>query len=182
MKKFLQMALLLVVSLGFVSSVNAATEQELVDHVSKYYPVNGRDVRIIDKYIKVLKDILAEKEVSSEKAQRIIDDFDTAVSIMQAGKQTDPTKLSQSDKQRLLDLGKDAAAQLEINANYSNGVIKLTGFDGKSYPSVDVRNALEGRNGVLRPTGNDYTVYVAISGLALVGIAIIGYRKLKGNA
>ena len=181
MKKFLQMAFALVVSLGFVSSVHAATEQDVIDHVSKYYTVAGQQVRIEDQYIKTLKDIFKEKDVTSAQAQQIIDDFDAAVSILQAANQTDPTKVSSADRQRLLNLGKDAAAQLEINVTYSNGVITLVGFDGKKYPSVNVRTALEG-TGKLRPTGSDYSAYVAISGLALVGIAVAGYRKLKGNA
>ena len=178
MKKFLQMTLVLVISLGFATRVNALSEEELVEHVSKYYSVAGKQVKIEDIYLNRLKNILKEKDPSAAQLEQIKNDFDAAVKIMQDGKQTDPTKLAKADRQRLLELGKDAAAQLEINATYKKGIIYLVGFDGKQYPSVDVRNALEG---VLRPTGEDYTVYVAASGLALVILSVVGYRKLKEN-
>ncbi len=185
MKKFLQMALVLVVSLGFVSSVNAATEQELIDHVSKSYVVNGQNVRIRDTYINQLKQYLAEKDVSATAADQIIADFDKAVAIMQAGKVTDPTKLSKADRSNLLALGKDAASKLGMNVSYANGKLLVVDASGKGLPSVDVKTALivDGKSsGTLRPTGSDYTVYVAVSGLALAAIAMAGYRKLKGNA
>ena len=185
MKKFLQMALVLVVALGFVSNVNAATEQELIDHVSKSYPVAGKNVRIRDEYINQLKQYLNEQEVSSANAQGIMDDFDAAVAIMQAGKVTDPTKLPKADRNRLMDLGRDAASRLGISVTYSNGKLLLVDATGKELPSVDVKTALivDGqKSGKLRPTGNEYTVYVAVSGLALAALAIAGFRKLKGNA
>ena len=185
MKRFLQMALVLVVSLGFVANVNAATEQELIDHVSKSYSVAGKNVRIRDEYINQLRQYLNEQELSSADAQAIIDDFDTAVGIMQAGKVTDPTKLPKADRQQLLDLGKDAASRLGISVTYSNGKLLLVDATGKDLPSVDVKTALivDGKtSGRLRPTGSDYTVYVAVSGLALAAIVVTGLRKLKGNA
>ena len=186
MKKILQMTLALVMLLGFATSVNAATEQELIDHVSKSYPVAGKNVRIRDEYINQLKQYLNEKELSSADAQTIIDDFDKAVAIMQAGKVTDPTKLSnKEDRKRLLDLGKDAASKLGISVTYSNGKLLLVDATGKELPSVNVKTALivDGKtSGKLRPTGSDYTVYVAVSGLAVIAIAMAGFRKLKENA
>ena len=185
MKKILQMALVLVVTLGFASAVNAATEQQLIDHVSKSYLVAGKNVRIRDEYINQLKQYLNEREVSEANAQAVIDDFDAAVGIMQAGKVTDPTKLAKADRQQLMDLGRDAASKLGISVTYSNGKLLLVDADGKDLPSVDVKTALivDGKvSGRLRPTGSDYTVYVAVSGLAVAAIAVAGLRKLKGNA
>ena len=56
---------------------------------------------------------------------------------------------------------------------------------GEKLPPVNVSTAIvvNGKhNGSHQATGNDYTVYVAVSGLALVVAAMAGYRKLKGNA
>ena len=186
MKKIFQLALVLTILLGFSRPVFAATEQQLIDYVSKEYTIDGKSVRIRDIYINQLKQYLSDKELSATAADKIIADFDEAVSIMQKGKKTDPTELAKADRERLLELGKDAARQLNINVTYANGKLLLVdATNGKELPSVDVKNALviNGKtSGTLAKTGNDYTAYIAVSGLALVGIVMAGYRKLKGNA
>ena len=186
MKKILQLTLILTLIFGFSKNVSAASEQELIDHVSKEYIINGNSVKIRDIHINQLKQYLTEKEISQEAIDKIIADFDEAVSIMQNGKVTDPTVLPKADRERLLALGKDAAEQLDINVTYSDGKLLLVDAStGKELPSIDVQPSLvvNGKiNGTLAKTGNDYTMYIAASGLALAGIIIAAYRKLKGNA
>ena len=63
---------------------------------------------------------------------------------------------------------------LGISKLYKNGKVYLSDAAGELAP-VEVST-------ILRKTGTDYTVYVAVSGLALAVIAVAGYRKLKGNA
>lgn len=171
MKKFLQLALTLVVAFSFVTGVNAATKQDIIDH-AKSTSINGKYVQT--KYINQLKDYLDGKTVSSEGAQQIIDDFDKVAALMRAAGVDDATKLSKADRNVAFGYAKDAASVLGITATYKNGKVYLSDAAGELAP-VEVST-------ILRKTGTDYTVYVAVSGLALAVIAVAGYRKLKGNA
>lgn len=186
MKKVLQIILVAIVSLGFISKAQALTEEELINHVSASYEIAGKNVRIKDTYINQLKQILAEKELSSEDAQKIQDYFDSAKKIMQDGKVTDPTKLSKTNREELLELGRKAANLLGINVSYADGkLILVDATTGEELAPVDVKTSLivDGKtNGSLASTGTDYTVYIAVSGLSLVALLVVGYRKLKGNA
>jgi LPXTG-motif cell wall-anchored protein len=169
MKKFLQITAVLVVSLCYVSNVNAATEQDLIDYASKYATASE---------MVQLKQFLSENEVTSTEADQIIAKADEIVAIMDNAGVSEISQLTKEQKQQAFSIAKEAAAIVDVQLTYDSKNEQIIPYkDGKALTAVPIN-----KNQTLAKTGNDSTVYVAISGLAavLAGSAIL--RKLKGNA
>ena len=83
-----------------------------------------------------------------------------------------------SQKDQIRSLATDAATLAGATINYDTTSKRVTvkGSNGKVYGSAQIATTR------LAATGSDYTVYVAMSGLALVIASSVVYRKLKGNA
>lgn len=177
MKKSLQFIAVLVVSLCFTTNVHAATKQELIDYASKTFTVAGRSVSS-PELAAIVKSYLADNEISADVADQIIAKGDKIIAIMNAAGTTDLTKLSSSQKNEIRTLATDAATLAGATVNYDNSSKRVTvkGANGKTYGSAPITNTK------LAATGSDYTIYIAVSGLALVVASSAVYRKLKNNA
>ena len=103
---------------------------------------------------------------------------DQIIAILNTAGTTDISKLSKSQKDQIRSLATDAATLAGATINYDTTSKRVTvkGSNGKVYGSVQIATPR------LAATGSDYTVYVAMSGLALVIASSVVYRKLKGNA
>lgn len=177
MKKFLQVALVFVVSFCYLTNVNAATKQDLIDYASKTFTIAGKNVSS-PEMAAIVKNYLAENEISESNADQIIAKADQIIAIMNAANVSDPTKLSKAQKDQIRSLATEAASLAGATYTYDTTTKRVTviGPNGKVYGSAQlVTNRLAA-------TGADYTVYVAVSGLAVVLAATTLYRKLKGNA
>lgn len=170
MKKFLQFALVLVVSLCYVTNVNAATKEDLISYATKYGT---------SEQVNLVKSYLADNTISAEDGDKLIQKADQIRSIMNAAGVTDPTKLSKDQKNQVRSIATEAASLVGATYTYNTTTkrVTVTGPNGKVYGSVSVVPTNR-----LAATGSDYTVYVAVSGLAVVLAATTLYRKLKGNA
>lgn len=170
MKKFLQITLVLVVSLCYIANVNAASEDDLINYATKYGTT---------EQVNLVKSYLADNDVSDEVGDQLIQKADKIRSIMETAGVDDPTKLNDAQKNEVRSIVTEAAALLNATYDYNPTTerVTITGPNGKVYGSIPIVPSAK-----LASTGSDYTVYVAISGLAiaLAGVAI--RRKLKGNA
>lgn len=177
MKKFLQIAFVMIVSLCYVSNVNAATEQDLIDYASKTVTINGKSVNS-PELAAIVKSYLADNDIDATTADKIIADADKIIELMQAEGVTDPTQLSKASKDKVLSLANEIADLAGADFTYDSTTKSITviGPNGKVYGSVKVGKPR------LASTGADYTVYVAISGIALAISAVALYRKSKVNA
>ena len=177
MKKFLQLVSIFVVALCFTVNVNAATKQDLINYASKSFNVAGKSVSS-PELAAIAKNYLADNDISADKADQIMAKGDQIIAILNAAGTTDISKLSKSQKDQIRSLATDAATLAGATINYDTTSKRVTvkGSNGKVYGSVQIATPR------LAATGSDYTVYVAMSGLALVIASSVVYRKLKGNA
>lgn len=177
MKKFLQFAFVLVVSLCYVTNVNAATKQDLINYASKSFTIAGKTVTS-PEMAAIVKSYLAENEVTEANADQIIAKADQIVAILNAAGTTDLTKLTKDQKNEIRSLATEAASLAGATISYDTTTkrVNVKGSNGKNYGSASLVSPR------LAATGADYTVYVAVSGLAVVLGATALYRKLKGNA
>ncbi|MDY4997438.1 MAG: hypothetical protein SO108_07065 [Bacilli bacterium] len=177
MKKSLKLIAVFIVSLCFIPNVHAATKQELIDYASKTFTVAGKSISS-PELAAIVKSYLADNEISSEKADQIIAKGNKIIEIMNTAGTTDLTKLSSSQKNEIRTLATDAATLAGATINYDNTSkrVVVKGSNGKTYGSAPITNTK------LAATGSDYTIYIAVSGLALVVASSAAYRKLKNNA
>ena len=177
MRKSLQLIAVFIISLCFTTNVHAATKQELIDYASKTFTVARKSVSS-PELAAIVKSYLADNEISADVADQIIAKGDKIIAIMNSAGTTDLTKLSSSQKNEIRTLATDAATLAGATVSYDNSSKRLTvkGANGKNYGTVPITNTK------LAATGSDYTIYVAISGLALVVASSVVYRKLKNNA
>ena len=110
MKKILvMMSIIIAVMLIGAMNVNAATNAELVNKVysigSKYGLTSADKVKI-ERY-------LADNPVTEAEADTLISKAEEIDSIMESAGVTDPTKLTQADKDRIQSIANEAAAILD---------------------------------------------------------------------
>lgn len=177
MKKFFQIALVLVVSMCYVTNVKAATKQDLINYASKTFTIAGKKISS-PEMAAIVKSYLAENDVTEAKADQIIAKADQIVAIMNEAGVTDPTKLSASQKNRVSSLATEAASLAGATINYDVTSKKVTvkSQSGKVYGAASLVPTK------LAATGANYTIYVAMSGIAVIITTILLYRKQKANA
>lgn len=168
---------LIVAMLCAVSSVFAATTDELVAFASKTFTVAGKSVKLSDRNLKVVKDYLAKNSVSEENADKIIAKVNEGVALVNATGVKDVRDLSQAKKDELLKMAQEAATlagAASFSYNKTDKQITITDKAGAEYV-VSVADAFP-------RTGADYTA-VVVSGVAIIAIAaVVAYRKFKVNA
>lgn len=167
MKKFMQIALALVVSVMFVGNVDAAVNQKLVDFAKN--KVTAADMTRLERF-------LGQNEVTDEQADQIIAKANEIQKILDNAKVTDYSKLTKAQKNQVLSIAQDAAKIVGAKLTYDNRnkVVEVTDAKGNVY---DIP-----ADSYLRTTGEDNMIYVvSASGVLLVGAAVVLYRK-KFNA
>lgn len=183
MKKFFKYALTLVVALCFTASVNAATEQEVINYASKSFDINGNSVSVPASTVNILKSHLDSYELSSADGDKIINYIDKAVNVFRREKVTSATKLSKAGKEELLNLARSAASSLGFSSvNYNKNTEALNVVVTSTNKSLSIPTTLV-VNGKVAPkrTGSDYTVYALASIIAIAVAAVCGLKKLRNN-
>jgi len=177
MRKFLQFVLVMLVTLSCVVNVNAATEEGLIDYLSKTFVIAGKEVKLTAADKVKVERYLADNEVSAENCDKIIEKVDEIVAIMNKAGVSDPLKLSKEKRQEVLSIAKEAATLAGASLTYDNTNKVVSIYkDGKLIDTASVNNYK------LAQTGTNNTIYFVIAGMALVAGGAVAYKKLKKDA
>lgn len=183
MKKFLQLVLVAVVSLTFVSSVKAevtAKEQELIDYASQTFTIGGEE-HTYPELAAIVKAFVTDTNTSDENVDKVLAEAKAIVALVEASGETDFTKLPADTKSSIKEHASNIQNLVPVNFNYNNATGELTvkgaAGSGKVYGQVSLTDP-----NTLKATGADYTVYFVISGLVMSIAAVVLYRKSKVNA
>ena len=189
MKKFLKIAFVSILSFCFLTTVNAATESELLEFAKGTYTVAGTQVKADDEFLVVLEEYLNENEVTSEQAQTLIDSAKKILDILDQNGSINPNDLDKATRKEAIKIARDAAAMFGISVNYDSSAKALRPYkDGKEYAPLylvtlsdgsAVITTVPGKNPA--KTGTDYTTYIAFSGVFLILIAGTTLYKKKKN-
>ena len=179
MRKILKVTLVFVILLLCnISIVNAATNQELISYVSKSFSIAGKSVSLSSEDKVKIERYLNAHPVTAEQADKIIAKIDEAVTYLNTVGVSSFSKLSQSQKEKLLAIAKDAAAIAGATISYDakSGAISIY-FDGVLFDQVSTQKGL-------KQTGTDHSYIVyAIAGVAVIAVATgVVVRKKKANA
>lgn len=179
MRKLAAVALLLVMLIGiFAGTVNAATESELLEYLSKEFTVGGETVSISESDKVKIERYLNENEVTAEQADYVIGKVDEAIAILQSAGETDLTKLSREDKDSLISIANDAASELGLSVSYDASSKTLSVYkDGELIESTSITSGSE-----LVQTGSTNYVLYAVIAVAVIAIAAVVVKKVRANA
>ena len=179
MKKLATVTLLIVMLVGLLAgTVNAATESELLDYLSQEFTVGGETISISESDKVKIERYLNENEVTAEQADSIIAKVDEAIAVLEAAGETDLTKLSQSDKDRLVSIANSAASVLGLSISYDASSKTISVYkDGTLIESTSITSGDE-----LVQTGSSNYVYIAIIAVAVIAIAAVIVKRVRANA
>ena len=177
MRKILSITLMLVAVLSLNLNVKAASEDELLAHMTKTFQIAGGDVKLLDSDVVKLERYLSENEITGEQADKIIANVDKIVAIMNSEGVRDPLKLNATKRKEVLNLAKEAAsfAGASLTYDYTNKVVSVY-KDGKLVDTASIKPYK------LAQTGSSNTIYVVTFGLTLMAGAAYLYRKSKASA
>ena len=173
MKKLLMiMSIIITVMLIGAINVKAASNTELINtvyNIGSKYGLTSADKVKIERY-------LADNPVTEQEADSLISKAEEIDAIMKEAGVTDPTKLSQADKDRIQSIANEAASILKVSLVIKNGNVEIY-KDGKLIENVSINN------GELAYTGNNNYVIFGISAVAIVALVIVCImKKRKINA
>ena len=173
MKKLLMiMSIIITVMLIAAINVKAASNTELINtvyNIGSKYGLTSADKVKIERY-------LADNPVTEQEADSLISKAEEIDAIMKEAGVTDPTKLSQADKDRIQSIANEAASILKVSLVIKNGNVEIY-KDGKLIENVSINN------GKLAYTGNNNYVIFGISAVAIVALVIVCImKKRKINA
>lgn len=170
MKKTLLISILVaIILMAYATVVNATTTSTLADEIyskGKKYGVTSADKVKIERY-------LSENEVSDEDANQIISKVDEAVAVMEKAGVVKYGDLTQSQRDELKTIAKEAADIIDVKLVYKSGSVEIYDNQGKLIETV------ASNNGKLAYTGNDSTnVVLTVSVIAVIALAItVGGKK-----
>lgn len=152
-----------------LGTASAATKQDVINAL-KSVRANSAMITMAENYLKTTK-------LSPDKLDAVVKNINDVKAIMDARGVTDVTKLSSSDKQKVLAEIQDTAKIVGLEANYSItkdgvGVVTLVNGKGKKVGVV------AGNGNVMKKTATANAVGMAVGSLtAAAGLVAIRKRK-----
>lgn len=183
-------ALLLVATTAFTAfaaGINA-DEQKVLDAVSGTLDVNGTEIAWPASYVNQAENYFNTIDLTSDQADAIISEIDSAKAFLKAHDFTDFSKASEADRKDLFKFMKNSMAVVGGKATYdrTTGEVTLTDANGEVLMKVVPTFVIKGQEdksvdkdgnktdgGVIKTTGTgvDTTMIVVLSVAAAVVIA-----------
>lgn len=141
MNKLLKIVSVLVMIVMIVSvslSVNAYTNDNVIEYISKAHTVNGRTVQLSKTQRQSLTQYLQNNPVTESEADEIIGKLDSAKSKLDNSGATNLSQLSDSIKAEVVSLVKSAGsiAGLNVEVDTVNEVVTIKDSNGNSVVSA----------------------------------------------
>ena len=165
MKKLLAGTLLLVMLIALVATKSmAATNADLIEYVTSDHKVAGENVGITAENRVKAKRYLTENPVTDAQADAIIAKGNEIIDLMNKANVSDPSKLSKADKEKFMEIAKEAADILGLKLVFHPNSVDVYDKDGKLIDTVTL-------GGKLVYTGNRVNVVLVISSIAIIALA-----------
>lgn len=191
MKNVLKLSLAVIVAFCFSTRVNAATQADLVSYLTSEHVVSGKTLVVSDANAVRIQRFFDDVTLSDADATTIIGKLDAIINQLESEGVSFPSELSSAGKQTIFGLGQEAAALVNLTMSYdsANEAVILYDASGSQTDVVPVAPVYDPATGeyvigesTAQRTGNDYTIFVAFSGIFVALGAASIFRKLKVNA
>jgi hypothetical protein len=152
-----------------------ASEQRVLDELSKGVSVNGKLVKVPVNYLNQAKNYLASSSIDLTKAEAdyIISKITAGKQILISGGVVDLGKLSTANKLEIIALAKAAASEIDLTLTY-NSVIKIVTIVDKD--GVTVFTAED----VVKTTGDSAAGTVGVLLVCTGAVLFLKGRKIDG--
>lgn len=162
MKKMLVSFLIITLVLLFaVTIVNATTQDELIEYITKPRSINGEPITVLSSYKTRIERYFSSHELTEEQCTKIKAKVDQAIAIFESEGVTNPANLSEGAKKNLLSIGQEAASIADLSLTYDSGAISIYDKDGTMLDSILVDNSK-----LVQAGGTNYMA------LALITVAV----------
>lgn len=173
MKKFLTISILVaMLVMAFAGIVNATTTSTLADELyakGEKYGITTADKVKIERY-------LSENPVTEDQANQIMAKANEAVAVMEEAGITNYDKLTTAQKDKLKSIATSAADIIDVKLVFKKGSVEIYDNTGKLIETIGENN------GKLAYTGNNVSVVLTTSVVAVIALAITVISKRYANA
>jgi len=159
-------------------SVNAMSESELEEKLTKTYTINGTSFRLDTGDANKVKAYLAENEISESDCDTIASKLDEAIAIVEKSGVTNLKNLSTSEKNQIKALVNEVGSSTAVPVSISNGKL-FVGY--VSEPTKAFYNDKVDLTTDVKYTNANLYVTIA-SAVAVIGIIAIAIKAKKQNA
>ena len=150
------------------TNVNAMTEKELQQKLTKEYTINGVTFKLDNSYVSQLERYLNENEVSSKDADYISGKLDEAVKVIEAGNAKDIKSLSKSEKDKLKNIASAISSNTDVKVTVAKGgEVTVYNTDGIVFTKVSEP---------IKYTDNN-TLIISLTTVALLASGIVIIKK-----
>ena len=150
------------------TNVNAMTEKELQQKLTKEYTINGVTFKLDNSYVSQLERYLNENEVSSKDADYISGKLDEAVKVIEAGNAKDIKSLSKSEKDKLKNIASAISSNTDVKVTVAKGgEVTVYNTDGTVFTKVSEP---------IKYTDNN-TLIISLTTVALLASGIVIIKK-----
>lgn len=177
MKKIAYVLLAVLLMFG-VTRVNAMSEDELYDVLTKKYTIGGKEWGVSDELKVQIQRYLDEFEVSEAHADYIASKVNEAISILKGEGTADVDKLSTKAKNDLKAIVDDISDNTSVKATVTNGgvVIKNPNTGADFYTSE--------ADDIVKYTGSTNSIVAIVAGISLLIVAagsVLVVKQVKEN-
>lgn len=174
MKKVTVFALILAIVVMAATTVNAATEKQLLDKLKGKYTVAGENVSLSSADLVQIERYLQENEVSEEQASQLIAKVDEIVSYSNTFGVKNIASLTKEQKEKILSKISEGAAIIDLKVSYdaTNKSVKVSDKSGKIIFTKSTKN-------VLAATGGVEAAYIALPAVGIIALAAVAARLKK---
>lgn len=174
MKKICVFVTALILTLGFTLNVNAMSEDELKAKFETSYNIGGETLKLKDHEKVLVEEYLTNNKISSSDADYIAKKLDEVINIFKSANTVDYSKLSKSDKNKLVAIVNDISSNTAVKGTVlKGGVLVIKNIDGTEFARVT--------KDAIRQTGTANITFIT-GGISLAGLVALILILKKRNA
>jgi hypothetical protein len=175
-KVVLTLILVAVVMMMSLTTVNAATNADLIAYAQSSHVVSGQSISLTEANKVKVERYLTENPVTDEQADQIIAKANELVALMNEAGVSDPAKLSEADKTKFISIAQEGAAVAGLTLNFKAHSVEVY----KDGTLVDTATL---GSDTLAYTGNNVNVALVVSSIAVIALAsAVVAKKRLANA
>ena len=177
MKKIIVGMLLLIVIVGvFATNTMATTNAELIEFIKSDHTVSGKSIGLTAGNRVKAERYLTENPVTDAQASAIMEKANELIAIMEKAGVSDPSKLSQADKEKFMKIAQEAADIIGLKLVFHPHSVDIY-KDGKLIETATLGNKLA-------YTGNNINIALVMSLVTVIALATTGFvaKKKFANA
>jgi len=172
-KLFFTLTMLAIVVMMAATTVNAATNADLIEYAKSSHKVSGDSISITDANKVRVERYLKQNPVTDEQADALLAKANELIAIMENAGVSDPAKLSKADKTKFISIAREGAAIIGLTLVFHAHSVDV-------YKDSTLIDTLSLGQEELAYTGNNVNIALVVSSVAVIALAggIVAKKRL----